>query len=343
MNDALNPKALDPERRLLDRVKEAWTEGPEARRYYRGLLDVAAKYDRWAREAKSSPWLTTPTSVVTDALAGRRWEALRPLLLPMARSVTDLGWYQPEDDAIPWRLSEARSYEWLVLMKWLANTPTDVDIFDVDWVADQVGAATARQWRVERGDTIECFHGQYRYDCLRPPRLAGVPTDAERMKIMAARLSWEAAGQNGADILDFIRSKEALLADLLQLMLEADNGKKLPIAVDWFVCGARWFPFLTALKPVRNGNAVEVMTERDNGPENPLACLREIAERAGDPMPQSLSQAIYWYQIRYLSDAAIADLSGRVMGGSSKRLEHSCATADTYFIGTTYRSRTAGA
>ncbi len=280
--------------RVLTQVDAAWKRGPDARRLFIELLSVPKKYTGWANAAELPGWFHTPESLLDDALRDKRWEAIRPLLTPAFRQFTSLGWDDPQRDSQPWQTADGRTYEWFLLLKWLGDPPPDAKDFDLTWVARQVGADYVKEWRNLPGETRWFFHGEYWYHVLAKPNPANL---SFRAAAIASRSCWQVRPPASRDLFGFVVQKDAVLVDLLELIV-AERGRE-PVAVDWFATAARFYPFLTALQPERNGNGVVALRARDESSSELIRLVNEFQARCDDPAVRSaVTYSLYWYQVR---------------------------------------------
>ena len=248
---------------LSEVVKDTWREGTVVRKSYRELLAVTQKYSGWARSAETPRWFDVPQETADEVLRKYRWEAIRPLLVPVSHDVSLFGWNDPDSDRSDWReRPDARLYELFMLLKWLDTVlPPDVKQFEREWVAKEAGAdLVAAGTRIR--ETCTFLHGEYQFQILEPPEL-----DVRQPRRVAAALRHVCWEQNSEDIdfATFVRQKDVFMFDLLSLV--ADQRGQSRATVDWFTCSARWYPFFTALEPVDTGNGnLEVFRARRAGP-----------------------------------------------------------------------------
>lgn len=200
----------------------------------------------------------------------------------------------PERDSESWRTADGRTYEWFLLLKWLGHGPSDAKEFDREWVTQQLAADYVNQWPELPGETRWFFHGEYWYRVLAKPNLRELPS---RPSAIAARLCWPVRHSAAGDLHDFIMQKDAVLADLLALIV-AERGRE-PIAVAWFATAARWYPFLTALRPERAADAVAVLQARDGTSGELTGLVRELQTQCDDPTARdTVMSSFYWYQVK---------------------------------------------
>ncbi|HKH87622.1 MAG TPA: hypothetical protein VKA05_02315, partial [Acidimicrobiales bacterium] len=104
-----------PDRSAWEAVELAWSRGPTVREELARLLACSRKYNRWAETAGPSIGLAVP-----EAAGRKKWEALRPLWLPVADDRSESGWEIPANDGAEWRRKGAApAYEFLLVLRWL--------------------------------------------------------------------------------------------------------------------------------------------------------------------------------------------------------------------------------
>lgn len=270
---------------LIVAVETSWARGREARDLFRDLSRCAAKYDGWARSAG-----LPATFSVLGGGALPRWEALRPLLLPLL-GAEKAGWQEPRGDDASWKAKPAgRLYEWLIVLRWEALGAPDVAEIDRAWFERETGAAFVKAAASVAGAPRYDLHGQYRFDVLPTLAPSGEPF---RVVAVAARLNWRIGSQATA-FGSFVLGKDALMRSLFAIVSEGGDGA----AIDWFSAGGRCFPPFTALQPELDqatGAARMIMARNGDEIEARLGKIRLRPD--GEEVGRRVRDSIYWYQV----------------------------------------------
>ena len=289
---------------VLPAVRAAWERGSEAIDLFRQLEGSPRKFTRWARESALPPWFSVPESVTQI----RRWEAMRPILAPIAGG-DRLDWHQP--DVQKWtRHHGSWAYEHLLLLRWLGRDspelPASLRAKARAWVAEQTGTEWIERWRRVSGDKKAFFHDQYVYTLLgdSPP----VDDLSPRLQGVIRHLT---AASAETPLVSVLRQKDAFLIDLLTELVGGGNPAAAnPAAVAWFDAGARAFPPLTVFKAEADGHGVRALLARQ---DPTLEQLLERLDRDRSGVEPVLSRAILRSQVRLVSggklDAPVAGWS----------------------------------
>jgi len=281
---------------------------------YRELLRVADKYSQWACEAKLPGEFDVPDSVMNV----HRWEALRPLLIPIVTEPNlrvagscerqrhlaaktaghaPFGWDDPKGDDPAWRDAPNHEiYDFLTLLAWLTPGPANTETADQNWVRGETRSDFAHKWLNSGAGRREFLHGEYSYDPLGRPPENELPALPDRVKSMVQRLDW-APGET--DLPGFAQRKDTILLDLLELIThgQAANSE----ACDWFVCGARSFPYFTAfeIKTLDHDRIAAYDERRDRSVKVAFETLKK--QPSGAATFDLLKPSVFWYQLETAS------------------------------------------
>jgi hypothetical protein len=272
-------------------VKAAWDAGPRVRLLYHGLEKTPQKYNAWADAKGLSAWFNVPNA----AAQVHRWEAVRPLLVPVLAESRALGWQTPDQDADVWRQSDqAPLFEWMLLLRWLGGPPADQPRSDLAWVRTESGADLVPQWAQREADPHPMLHGEYVYATLDSPPAARL---AARAANALRRCSWDAQGRSGT-FADFVAHKDRALLALLDLLAEDPTNTA---AAAWFACGARFFPPFTALQPEPGPDPESPRVFTLRPPPSLPARVAAFTDACGQPgLARTVQNAILWYPLEAL-------------------------------------------
>jgi hypothetical protein len=312
-------------------VFKGWGKGPEAREAYRRLRKVVDKYNGWSKG------YTVPIEIAQDAIQVKRWEALRPLILPESIGMgiqSDLGWSQPDGDAELWRQKGgALAYEMLLLFMWLDSPPGDIVNVDASnsWIEKEVGKQRLAQYRKMKGRLYQAFHGEYRFEQLEIPDLS---EDAPvRIQSLVSRLGYRNPEDN---LFMFIKQKDAFLTDLVGLIRDSlsPDESVSSISLDWFNCGSRWFPPFTLFEPETAENqVVKAIRKR---PGNTFGFL-QISKHSTQPVLREIGQSVLQCQVKAMTpqgkivfpDTPWSTWTPKIADASAEFSDQERETADT--------------